>query len=94
MNVISDFSLPTVGGGVWVNAWFEFQTVGNGRLLEGCTWNGTHLVAGCAYSEEGFSHLSDAGLRCLGKYPLSFFLQEGLPYEYEPGWKHFLVAKL
>lgn len=58
-------------GGVWVNAWREYQTVGSGAILEDCTGNEIQPF-NCTYSMDQFEgdcdHLDDAGIRCQGTY--------------------------
>ena len=67
-------------GGVWVSAWREYQTVGSGGILQGCTGNETHPIR-CTYSastvESSCSHIDDAGIRCQGKHPLPSLVHIG-----------------
>ena len=57
-----------------MNAWDEYKTVGSGAQLEECRVNETESTVNCTYSvdPERCDHLDDAGLRCQGKYPLTF----------------------
>ena len=73
-----------ITGGVWVNAWREYQTVGNGAILEDCTGNEIQPF-NCTYSMNQFErdcdHLDDAGIRCQGRYPLTSWVHIGhFPY--------------